>query len=32
MTRLILSLVFFFAIVFGTDVTHAQNTQTLRRR
>jgi hypothetical protein len=30
MTRLILSLVFFFVIVFGTDVTHAQNTQTLR--
>jgi hypothetical protein len=30
MTRLILSLVFFFVISFDTDVTHAQNTQTLR--
>ena len=30
MIRLILSLVFLFVIAFGSDVTHAQNTQTLR--
>ena len=30
MTRLILSLAFLFVTAFGTDVTHAQNTQTLR--
>ena len=30
MTRLILSLAFLFVTAFGTDVTHAQDTQTLR--
>ena len=30
MTRLILSLAFLFVTAFGTDVTHAQDTQSLR--